>query len=71
MVHHGYRGKVNSVVGIGSTLEDVQTYLGLIQLDEVFKVVGMQGISFEIETDEWHMQSRIAEIYVFDPTYDS
>lgn len=31
----------------------------------------MQGISFEIETDEWHMQSRIAEIYVFDPTYDS
>ena len=68
-----YRGRLKEGIGIGSTVEEVQTLLGKIEEDEDdnLVVVGTPGWCFE--TEEWlegrqpeqNPKAKISEVYVF------
>ena len=51
MVHDGYRGTYAGVIGLGSTLFDVERFIGPWFEDEVdeFEIQGIAGMCFEIE----------------------
>lgn len=50
MVHGAYRGKLKNVIGLGSTLADIEAHIGDWQEDEEdnFVIPGLPGLCFEV-----------------------
>jgi hypothetical protein len=51
MVHDGYRGKLMGTIGLGSTIADIERYIGPVEEDEEDNLVirNIPGLVFEIE----------------------
>jgi hypothetical protein len=51
MVHDGYRGKLMGNIGLGSTIADIERYIGAVEEDEEDNLVirDFPGLFFEIE----------------------
>ncbi len=51
MVHDGYRGKLMGKIGLGSTIADIERYIGAVEEDEEDNLVirDFPGLVFEIE----------------------
>ena len=51
MVHDGYRGKLMGKIGLGSTIADIERYIGAVEEDEDDTLVirDFPGLFFEIE----------------------
>jgi hypothetical protein len=82
MVHDGYSGKLLGVIGLGSTITDIETHVGLWEEDEEDNLViqNLPGFCFEVEGYfpdledpallPALLQAPIKEMYVFDPNED-
>lgn len=76
MVHNGYRGKLMDKIGLGSTIADVEMYIGPVEEDEEDNLMirDLPGLFFEIEgyfpdfTDPAIRFAPIKEIYVHIPS---
>jgi hypothetical protein len=78
-VHDGYRGKLLGVVGVGSSLADIEVQLGewLEDIDsELLLIDGVSGIGFDVRdraTISWGQQDLdtsaliVDRFYVFPP----
>ena len=73
MVHDGYRGKLMGKIGLGSTIADIERYIGAVEEDEDDSLVirDFPGLFFEIEgyfpdlqKDPAYRYAPIKEIYV-------
>lgn len=77
MVHDGYRGKLMGKIGLGSTIADIERYIGALEEDEEDNLVipDFPGLVFEVEgyfpdyfpelqKDPAFRQAPIKEIYV-------
>src|SRR5260221_11415623 len=51
VVHDGYRGKLMGKIGLGSTIADIERYIGAVEEDEEDNLVirDFPGLVFEIE----------------------
>jgi len=50
LVYNNFKGKINGKIGIGSTLKDVEKYIGKYEEDlGVYKVKNCPGVCFELE----------------------
>jgi hypothetical protein len=75
MVHDGYRGKLKGIIGLGSTIADIERYIGSWEEDEEDNLVirDLPGVGFEIEgyfpglKDPAFLHAPIKEIFVFIP----
>ena len=73
MVHDGYRVKLSGIIGLGSTIGDIERYLGVWEEDEEDNLVirDFPGMCFEIEgyfpnlKDPTFRFAPIKEIFVF------
>ena len=72
MVHDGYRGKLMGTISLGSTIADIERYIGSVEEDEEDNLVirDIPGLFFEIEgyfpdlKDQAFRFAPIKEIYV-------
>lgn len=80
MVHDGYRGKLLGTIGLGSTIADIERYIGSVEEDEEDNLVirDIPGLFFEIEgyfpdlqKDPAYRFAPIKEIYVVSLTLPS
>jgi len=75
MVHDGYRGKLKGIIGLGSTIADIERYIGSWEEDDEDNLVirDLPGVGFEIEgyfpglKDPAFRYAPIKEIFVFIP----
>jgi hypothetical protein len=73
MVHDGYAGKLFNVIGLGSTIADIERFIGPCEEDEEDNLIvrDLPGFCFEVEgwfpnlRDPAFHQARIKEMYVF------
>lgn len=73
MVHSGYAGKLRGIIGLGSTIADIETQIGLWGEDEEDNLViqNLPGFCFTVEgsfsglDDPALRHAKIEEMYVF------
>lgn len=73
MVYSDYRGKLMDIIGLGSTIADIEMHIGTMEEDDEDNLVirDLPGVGFEIEgyfpdlKDTAFRHAPIKEIYVF------
>jgi hypothetical protein len=68
MAHGNYLGKLNNLIGIGSTMNDIEKLIGPVDEDNEDNLIieGIKGLCFDFESGPIYSNSTpIAKIYVF------